>query len=118
MTADGSGEEEEEDPEDQLRAFKDADPHSKEWKNRQRVLMVTQRGCSGRFRTLVMDLLCLIPHSKSESKVERKDARETIDGLCYERSCNNFIYFEQRSHKESDHYMWVSKSPNGPAFKF
>jgi hypothetical protein len=28
------------DPEDELRAFTDADPANKEWKNRQRVLMI------------------------------------------------------------------------------
>ena len=44
--------------------------------------------------------------------------KEQIDGLCFERSCNNFIYFEQRQHAKCDLYMWLSKSPNGPAFKF
>jgi len=37
------------DPEDELRAFKDADASSKEWKNRQRVLLVTQRSIEGQF---------------------------------------------------------------------
>ena len=35
------------DPEDELRAFKDPDALSKDWKNRQRVLMVTQRSIEG-----------------------------------------------------------------------
>lgn len=60
------------DPEEELRAFKDADPLSKEWKNRQRVLMVCQRGIEGRFRHLMEDLINLIPHSKKEAKVEKK----------------------------------------------
>ena len=106
------------DPEEELRAFKDAEPLSKEWKNRQRVLMVCQRGIEGRFRHLMEDLINLIPHSKKEAKVEKKQVKEQIDELCYERSCNNFIYFESRSHKDSDLYMWLSKSPSGPAFKF
>lgn len=38
--------------------------------------------------------------------------------MCYERSCNNFVYFESRNHKVSDMFMWISKSPSGPAFKF
>ena len=106
------------DPEEELRAFKDAEPLSKEWKNRQRVLMVCQRGIEGRFRHLMEDLINLVPHSKKEAKVEKKQVKEQIDELCYERSCNNFIYFESRSHKDSDLYMWASKSPSGPAFKF
>lgn len=103
---------------DDLRAFKDADPLSKEWKNRQRVLLVCKRGIQGRFRHLMDDLTLLIPHSKSEAKVERKGGKEQIDELCFERSCNNFIYFESRNHKISDLYMWLSKSPNGPSMKF
>ena len=34
----------EKDPEDELRALADQDPESKEWKNRQRVLLISQRG--------------------------------------------------------------------------
>ena len=64
------------------------------------------------------DLIDLIPHSKQEAKIEREDTKGQIDALCYERSCNNFMYFESRNHKVSDMFMWISKSPNGPAFKF
>lgn len=80
--------------------------------------MITQRGIEGKFKYLLNDLINIVPHSKSDSKVERKKLKEQIDELCYERSCNNFIYFEQRYHKQSDLYMWLSKSPSGPAFKF
>lgn len=80
--------------------------------------MTAQRGIEGRFRHLMNDLSLFIPHCKKEGKVERKKVKEQIDDLCFERSCNNFMYFEQRSHKMNDLYLWVSKSPNGPAFKF
>ena len=52
--------EEEEDPEDELRAFADGEPLSKERK----------------FRHLVEDLVMIIPHSKKESKIEKKQAKE------------------------------------------
>jgi ribosome biogenesis protein BRX1 len=103
---------------DSLRAFKDADPASKEWKNRQRVLIVTQRGIGGKYRELLTDLINLIPHSKLEAKVDRKNAGEEINQICYERSCNNFIYFESRNHKVTDLFLWLAKSPSGPSFKF
>jgi ribosome biogenesis protein BRX1 len=103
---------------EELRAFKDSDPLSKEWKNRQRVLIVCQRGERGHQRRLMEDLVKLIPHCKTETKIERKGGKDQIDELCYERSCNNFLYFETRSHSVVDHYMWLSKSPNGPSFKF
>ena len=52
------------DPEDELRAFKDPEKETREWKNRQRVLMVTQRSIEGHFRYLINDLALLVPHSK------------------------------------------------------
>lgn len=60
------------DSEDELRVFKDPEPASKEWKNRQRTLVMTTRGLGGRMRHLVEDLCNLIPNTKRESKVQRK----------------------------------------------
>lgn len=104
------------DPENELRAFKDPDPASREWKNRQRTLVVCSRGIAGRMRHLVQDLTDLIPNTKKESKLNRKDAVDVIDEMCFEKSCNNCMFFEQR--KQKDLFMWLSKSPVGPSAKF
>ena len=58
----------------------------------------------------------MIPNTKKESKLDRKQAKEVIDELCFELSCNNFLFFEQ--HKKQDLFLWMSKSPCGPALKF
>ena len=99
-----------------MRAFKDADPNSKEWKNRQRTLILCSRGVNSRYRHLMNDVIDLLPHSKKEVKVERKIAKDIIDDLCFQRSCNNCIFFESR--KKTDLFMWLIKSPDGPSFKF
>ena len=109
-------EEQQVDSEDELRAFKDPEPASKEWKNRQRTLVAYSRGVSGRFKYLINDILDMIPNTKKESKLDRKQAKEVIDELCFELSCNNFLFFEQ--HKKQDLFLWMSKSPCGPALKF
>ena len=67
-------------------------------------------------RHLVKDLTDMIPNTKLESKVNRKDAVDVIDELCFEKSCNNCMFFEQR--KQKDLFMWLSKSPVGPSAKF
>ena len=103
------------DPENDLRAFKDPDPASKEWKNRQRTLVICSRGIAGRMRHLVKDLQDLIPNTKMESKVNRKDVGDVVDEMCFEKSCNNCMFFEQR--KQKDLFMWLSKSPVGPSAK-
>jgi hypothetical protein len=102
--------------ENQLRAFRDQDPASKEWKNRQRTLVLCARGVNTRFRHLMNDLIDMMPHSKKENKIERKVAKDFINDLCYQRSCNNCIYLEAR--KQKDFFMWVMKSPEGPSIKF
>lgn len=96
--------------------FKDQSSSEKEWKNRQRSLIVSSRGIGHKARHLINDLCDLLPHSKKEAKVDRKIAKESVQELCFERSCNNCLYFDAR--KKGDNYLWISKSPEGPSFKF
>jgi ribosome biogenesis protein BRX1 len=43
------------------------------WTNKQRVLVFSARGTTHRDRHLMMDLRDMMPHSKPESKMEKKD---------------------------------------------
>lgn len=43
------------------------------WVNKQRVLVFSARGITQRDRHLMVDLRDMMPHSKTESKFERKD---------------------------------------------
>ena len=104
------------DPEEELRAFKDADPSSKEWQNRQRTLVLCARGVNSRFRHLMNDIMDMLPHCKKENKIERKIAKDSLNDLCFQRSCNNCLFLEAR--KKRDFFLWVIKSPEGPSIKF
>lgn len=79
-------------------------------------MIFSSRGISSTFRYLVKDIIGLIPNTKIESKLERKDTREIINDICFERSCNNYLFFD--CHKHIDLFMWLAKSPNGPSIKF
>lgn len=68
------------------------------------------------FRQLMSDLLLLLPHGKQESKIERKIAKDYINDLCFQRSCNNCIFLESR--KRKDFFLWLLKSREGPSIKF
>lgn len=70
----------------------------------------------GKYRDLMDNIMDLVPNTKKESKVERKEAKTYIDNIALDRSCNNFLFFEQR--KKDDLFMWCSKTPNGPSIKF
>ncbi|KAG1684002.1 Ribosome biogenesis protein BRX1 [Nymphon striatum] len=89
---------------------------SSKWKNKQRVLVFAGRGISHRGRHLMKNLQTLFPHSKSDSKMERKDQISVINEIAEIKNCNKCIYFECRGKR--DLYMWISNTPNGPSAKF
>ncbi|ESO08778.1 hypothetical protein HELRODRAFT_190600 [Helobdella robusta] len=86
------------------------------WTNKTRVLVFSSRGVSFTQRHLMMDLRSMMPHSKKESKREKKDSLFAINEICEMRNCNKCLYFENR--KKSSLYMWMSCVPAGPSAKF
>lgn len=58
----------------------------------------------------------LMPHSKADTKMDRKDKLFVINEVCEMKNCNKCIYFEAK--KKQDLYMWLSNSPHGPSAKF
>ena len=84
-------------------------------RNKQRVLLISSRGITFRFRHLLNDLHALFPHSKKDSKLDVKTNLQTLNELAELANCNNCVYFEVKRH--SDLYMWISKTPNGPSAK-
>ncbi|XP_063312914.1 ribosome biogenesis protein BRX1 homolog [Pelobates fuscus] len=86
------------------------------WKNKERVLIFSSRGINFRTRHLMQDLRTLMPHSKADTKMDRKDKLFVINEVCEMKNCNKCIYFEAK--KKQDLYMWLSNSPQGPSVKF
>ncbi|XP_076355184.1 ribosome biogenesis protein BRX1 homolog [Tachypleus tridentatus] len=91
-------------------------PKRGKWTNKQRVLIFASRGITFRDRHLMQNLQALLPHSKKESKMEKKDSLFVINEICEMKNCNKSIYFENK--KRQDLYMWVSNVPRGPSVKF
>ena len=74
------------------------------------------RGVTQKHRHLMQDLYDLLPHCKKESKVEKKEAVEDLQDLCYQHTCSGLIFLEAQRGK--DLYMWMTKAPRGPSIKF
>eukprot|EP00731_Ephydatia_muelleri_P028982 Em0020g626a len=51
----------------------------KKWKNKQRVLVFCARGVTYRARHLMTDLRSLMPHSRADTKLDRKEDLATIN---------------------------------------
>jgi len=86
------------------------------WINKQRCLIVASRGINERHKSLIGDLVSLMPHSKKDAKLEKRDIPEQISELCFTHSCSNFMYFEAR--RKTDLYLWIGRFPDGPSAKF
>ncbi|CAH0727869.1 unnamed protein product, partial [Brenthis ino] len=99
-----------------VRMSDDPTPKQVKWINRQRVLVFAARGINHRHRHLMEDLKKLMPHHKSESKMERSKNLYVVNEISEMKNCNKCILFEGR--KMRDLYLWLSNIPNGPSAKF
>lgn len=84
--------------------------------NKQRVLILSSRGITARYRHLLEDLKMLIPHHKKDNKLDTKGDIKVVNEIAEMKSCNQVIYLETRKHQ--DLYMYLGQSPNGPSVKF
>jgi len=86
------------------------------WTNKTRVLIFSSRGISYRDRHLMKDLRMMMPHAKSDTKMDRKDQLPVINEICEMKNCSKCLYFESK--KKQDLYLWMASSPDGPSAKF
>lgn len=103
-------------------------PGEKTVQNKQKVLMLSSRGITHRYRSLekhfwlqrqrhlMNDLAALLPHSKKDAKLDTKSKLYHLNELADLYNCNNVLFFESRK-RGQDLYMWLSKAPNGPSMK-
>ena len=84
--------------------------------NKQRVLIISSRGITARYRHLLEDLKKLIPHHKKDNKLDSKNDIHAVNEIAEMKSCNQVIYLETRKHQ--DLYMYLGKTPRGPSVKF
>ncbi|XP_035524317.1 ribosome biogenesis protein BRX1 homolog [Morone saxatilis] len=64
----------------------------------------------------MQDLRAMMPHSKADTKMDRKDKLFVVNEVCEIKNCNKCLFFEAK--KKQDLYMWISNSPHGPSAKF
>ncbi len=112
----------EEEPEDKVKRFKQVSSFDRlhlifqSYKNKQHTLVFCSRGINYRHRHLMMDLIALMPHSKTDVKFDDKHQLSTINEIADMKNCTNVIFFETR--KKNDLYLWLAKTPMGPSVKF
>lgn len=91
-------------------------PKKTKWVNKQRVLVLCARGINHRDRHLMKDLKTLMPHHRSEPKMERWKTLSVVNEMCEMKHCNKVVLFEGR--RKRDLYMWLANAGQGPSVKF
>ena len=84
--------------------------------NKQRVLILSSRGITARYRHLLEDFKKLIPHHKKDNKLDDKGDIHAVNEIADMKSCNQVLYLETRKHQ--DLYLYLGKTPEGPSVKF
>eukprot|EP00798_Chlamydomonas_sp_ICE-L_P021638 gene21638-28647_t len=91
-------------------------PTAPVFKNKEKVLVLSTRGITMRYRHLMNDIINMLPHCKKDSKLDTKNDRGVINEVADMKSCTAVAFFEVR--KKKDLFLWLSKSPEGPSVKF
>lgn len=91
-------------------------PKKTKWVNKQRVLVLCARGINHRDRHLMKDLKTLMPHHRSEPKMERWKTLSVVNEMSEMKHCNKVMLFEGR--RKRDLYMWLANVEKGPSVKF
>lgn len=86
------------------------------YSNKQRVLILSSRGITARYRHLMEDLKKLIPHHKKDNKLDAKGDIHVVNEIAELKSCNQVLYLETK--KNQDLFMYLGKTPHGPSCKF
>ena len=89
---------------------------SSKYINKQRCLVLSSRGVNVRQRHLLEDLKKLMPHHKTDSKLDTKGDIQTVNEVAELQNCNQILYLESR--KRQDLYMHIARTPHGPSAKF
>ncbi|XP_058831325.1 ribosome biogenesis protein BRX1 homolog [Topomyia yanbarensis] len=91
-------------------------PKKTKWINKQRVLVLCARGINHRDRHLMKDLKTVMPHHRSEPKMERWKTLSVVNEMSEMKHCNKVMMFEGR--RKQDLYMWLANVDKGPSIKF
>lgn len=62
------------------------------------------------------NLQMLMPHHRTESKLDRTKTLSVVNEVCGMKNCNKAVLFEGR--RKTDLYMWLANVPDGPTAKF
>ena len=105
-------------PEVPLSRSSEEEPAAKKakWTNKERVLVFSARGINFRGRHLLTDLLNMMPHARTDSKMQKRESLFAVNEIAEMKNCGKCLLFEGR--RKRDLYMWAANIARGPSVKF
>jgi len=105
-------------PEVSLTRGSEDEPAAKKgkWSNKERVLVFAARGINYRGRHLLSDLLNMMPHARTDSKMQKRESLFAVNEIAEMKNCSKCLLFEGR--RKRDLYMWAANIARGPSVKF
>jgi len=86
------------------------------WTNKTRVLVLAARGISFRGRHLMDDIFQMMPHAKSDSKMQKKESLFAVNEIAEMKNCSRCLLIEGR--RKRDVFLWAANVARGPSVKF
>jgi len=86
------------------------------WTNKTRVMVLAARGISFRGRHLMDDIFRMMPHAKSDSKMQKKESLFAVNEIAEMKNCSRCLLVEGR--RKKDVFLWASVVARGPSAKF
>eukprot|EP00092_Neocalanus_flemingeri_P031816 GFUD01034563.1.p1 GENE.GFUD01034563.1~~GFUD01034563.1.p1 ORF type:complete len:326 (-),score=101.57 GFUD01034563.1:53-1030(-) len=86
------------------------------WTNKTRVLVLAARGISFRGRHLMDDIFQMMPHAKSDSKMQKKESLFAVNEIAEMKNCSRCLLIEGR--RKRDVFLWAATVARGPSVKF
>ena len=86
------------------------------WTNKTRVLVLAARGISYRGRHLMDDIFHMMPHAKSDSKMQKKESLFAVNEIAEMKNCSRCLLIEGR--RKRDVFLWAATVARGPSVKF
>ena len=81
------------------------------------IFLFGSRGTSNKVRHLISDLNELLPHAKTDVKLNKQGGFQQINEIAEYKNCQNIMFFEAR--KKKDTFLWMSPDPvKGPSVRF
>lgn len=100
-----------------MKQLKEGDIESAPVTTGHKPVIMSCKGINHQVSMIHDDIVGMIPHAKKDSRIKQSDF-VYIDEMASDLHCDTVILFENRHRTQSEPYLWVARTPEGPSMSF